>query len=227
MRKLALFASLMVMPLGAYANLITNGDFEAGNGSGFLSDYSYVANPTDPVNLTAAATYTITDDMPFLWHSAWRGGPGGNQADDIADFDLATHGNYMLINGATNDALKVWYADPALSLSPGQYRFEFDMITTYRFDSALAQIRIQLGDALSSVLVAPAGTDGWQHYSVLLNFNSGPETILFNLQEAAGGNDFGIDNLSLEAVPEPVTVSLGVLGIAAFLRRRLKSQKAA
>jgi hypothetical protein len=43
---------------------------------------------------------------------------------------------------------------------------------------------------------------------------------------AEQGNDFAIDNISLEPVPEPFTVGLGALGLAAFMRKRAKKAKA-
>ncbi len=69
---------------------------------------------------------------------------------------------------------------------------------------------------------APTGTQQWKNVALSFTYDSswGSISNILNIETAAAGNDFGIDNISLDPVPEPATMALGAMGIAAFLRRR-------
>ena len=63
---------LALTTTGLGANLIVNGDFEAGN-TGFTSDYTYVAPPlsnSGTNSLGAPAVYSVETD-PYKGHAGW------------------------------------------------------------------------------------------------------------------------------------------------------------
>lgn len=219
-------AALAGLPLAAHANLIFNGDFELGD-VGFSSDYTLVdPNSTDPfptppgspassggspVNMFDEGTYTVTDVQPGAWHIFWRN-----------DVDLTGHGQYMLFNGATTAGQAAWSQTIVPPLIVGQqYMLSFDVVTVYGADTAPASLKVSLGGDEVISVDAPLGTEQWKNVSATFTFTgSNSMASILNVETAATGNDFGIDNIVLEPVPEPATlVGIG-LGLMAFIRRR-------
>ena len=70
-------------------NLVSNGDFEAGN-TGFSSDYTYVAT-TGPTALQPPSVYAVGTN-PSLYHSSWS---------SFGDHTSGT-GKMMIVNGTTS-----------------------------------------------------------------------------------------------------------------------------
>src|ERR1700754_157039 len=89
MIKQLAFAAALLAPLPALAQeVVTNGDFEAGN-SGFTSEYTYVGAP-GPTALYSESTYTVGTNAAD-YHNLWASvlGHGGS-------------GNYLIANGVAN-----------------------------------------------------------------------------------------------------------------------------
>jgi hypothetical protein len=80
---------------------------------------------------------------------------------------------------------------------------------------------VTLGSTINLVPV-PAGTETWTLYSRSFVATTSSVTIDFvNLgSQSNAGNDFGIDNVSIEAVPEPATMT--ILGLIAAIAARKK-----
>lgn len=212
----------LVAPLAVQANLITNGDFSLGN-SGFTTSYTYVAGAGTPtfgaptgsgVDLWNEGRYTVTNTQPLAWHHLWRN-----------NIDLTGHGYYMLFNGSTSSAgSTAWSQVIAPQLVNGQtYRLSFDLVTVYGQDLNPANLNIKIGTASVGSVIAPTGAQQWKNVFLEFTYDSswGSSANILNIQTAASGNDFGIDNLSLTPVPEPFTMALGAMGVAAFLRKRI------
>ena len=231
-----LMATLAVLFLGvgtAFANLIPNGDFSAGN-TGFTSAYTYHALTSDdpdhaygsPLGLYEEKYYGVGIN-PLLYHVSW------------ASFgDHTGQGNMMIVNGATDVGSNVW-ASPAtpnsLAVTTGE---------TYYFAAWFASIYPQVGQ----VPIAPAklafsingvqvGADftlsaavgTWElFYQPWVATSDGYANIsLINRNSIASGNDFALDDISFGTstpVPEPISMllfSLGLLGLAG-VRRKLR-----
>lgn len=234
MKKFWLPLVLVGLPFAAQANLIVNGNFESGN-TGFTTSYTYVqgtgdalygAPPVSPANgpgqgMYDEGRYTITNAQPGAWHGSWRN-----------DIDLTGHGYYMLFNGSTAaGGSSVWSQTIAPPLVDGTtYKLSFDLVTVYGLDANPANINISIGTQLVGFVVAPSGTDGWSNVFLEFTYDQswGSVANILNIETAASGNDFGIDNIVLTAtnpVPEPFTMMLGAMGIGAYIRKR-RSAKA-
>lgn len=228
MKKIAVLAGLLTLPFAAQANMITNGNFEAGNTS-FTTSYGYIdydlSDPlfgTPPVSpatgsgdgLWGEGTYTITNVQPGAWHSLWRN-----------DVDLGDHGWYMLFNGSTTGTSNAWSQNIAGLVVGQQYQLSFDLFTAFALDTENANLNISVGGINVGSVLAPSGALQWQNLSLTFTYTGGTDLVsLLNIETAASGNDFGIDNITLNPVPEPFTMVLGALGIGAYIRKRRTSK---
>ncbi|MBX3485245.1 PEPxxWA-CTERM sorting domain-containing protein [Phenylobacterium sp.] len=206
---------------GAHAaNLITNGDFEAGN-TGFSSDYLFTSNGLP------AKTYTVTDD------------PNDFNANFIHAGDHTTGSGLMFVgNGGPNAGDIVWQSQAIAIDAMQDYFFEAFLMNVYASAPPILTFTVSLNGGAEIVLGAstvPAGTGVWTGLST--TFNSGAATTatlyLRNAQTEATGNDFALDDIYLGTtsivnpdpggVPEPASWALMILGFAAMgaqLRRR-------
>jgi hypothetical protein len=212
MRPLLALAAIAALSTSAFAqNLIVNGDFEAGN-TGFTSGYA-----NTPVNL-GAGEYSVRTDG-----STWNGA-----FTSFGDHTSGT-GNMMVVNGDDAIGTPVW-GQTSIAVTPNtDYYFSAWITSVFPSSPATLQFSIN-GSTLGSIIQATSGTPDWlQFYAT---WNSGSNTSIdlgiVNLNTAAGGNDFALDDLEfsttapVSAAPEPG--SLALLGLIApvvgFLRRR-------
>lgn len=233
MRKLVLAAVLVMAPLATEANLIYNGDFELGN-VGFTSDYMAIgfggggvygvppAIPASgygpPYTMYDEGTYTITNVQPGAWHALWR--TGGTA------LDLANHGYYLLSNGKTIGNNHIWHQDIAGLVAGQEYVFEFDVATVFWDDTSAAHLHVNLGGTQIADVTAPSGHDPWTHVqSTFVYSGSGNGGDILDLVTTAVGNDYAIDNIRLTPVPEPATIFIGSMAVAAYLKRRSRTQR--
>jgi len=215
----ALAAGLMLVgATSASANIVINGDFSLGN-VGFTSGYAFVPYGAD---MHPEGRYTVGPN-PFSVHDSWVSLNDGN--------------NRLIVNGATTAPLPfVWRED--LAVAAGTYAYSFDaanICCNQTYD----------GPNLASLLTFQFSSDGGATYTTLNSLLTTPPsdagvfttltgtfsiatagTLRLNIGSGtnfAGGNDFAIDNISVTAVPEPMTWTLmiGGFGLAgAVLRRR-------
>jgi hypothetical protein len=225
MKKLLTGAAVAAVLLSAGAasaatNLVVNGDFSAGN-TGFTSGYTFVPYPTD---MHPEGLYTVGSN-PFAVHSSW--------------IDLEDGNNRLIVNGATTAPLPfVWREDVAAAA--GTYDFSLDAAdiccnTSYSGPNLPSLLTFQYssdGGAtfsdLGVVLTTPPGDAGVFH-TISGSFVV-PTAGTLRLQigsgnDFAGGNDFAIDNIVVQAagVPEPASWALMITGFGlagATLRRR-------
>ena len=181
--------------------LVVNGDFEQGN-VGFTSDYHYVAdNPSSQTELQPEGYYSV-------------GTSGRNFHTNFWGYDHTTGtGNYMIING--KKGLTIW--EETINIQPDtRYYFSAWALSLNNIDAS-AKLRFEInGDQVGSTAELGAG----------VNSNSNPWTKRFwgewisdattttaivrivNIEDAAGGNDFGLDDISFGTLaPAPAEVA--------------------
>ena len=228
-RKVAGLAVISLLATTASAlpvNLVTNGDFEAGN-SGFTSGYSYSAsNNTE-------GQYTVASN-PYPWNGFF-----------ISSGDHTSgHGLMMVANGAPTAGQVVWSSNSIAVASGTNYFFEAfvnNVCCANPFPGNTASIlefslslnggaAISLGTKTTNLNLA--GT--WEGLSTNYFFSGGGSVVLslINQNTIAAGNDFAIDDVFFgtestvdptpRSVPEPMTLSLLALGLlgTGLLRRK-------
>ncbi len=217
----------------AAPNLITNGDFSAGN-TGFSSDYTF----GPPPSLMGEGVYTIGAD-PHDFHPFW--------------VDVAGSNPMLIFNGATTGDEVAWQEDNIATTVGGQYNFSasvMDICCNGTFDpntNAPSDLEFQVStdngmhwQTIVDYTTTPGGDtthpsgDEGILVTVTGNFDSAPgghfDIRAIDGDSAAGGNDFALDNISVTAAPEPATWGLMILGVGMVggaLRFSRKSQRPA
>lgn len=216
---------LMAGGTASAANLITNGDFSAGN-TGFTSGYTYVApdngNLGDKSGSVGEGKYTVASN-PILQNSYFVALNDGNQR--------------LIVNGATSGAPIVFNSTSLVSQT-GAYNFSADVIDICCNASHNGQtdapstitFQYALNGSATYTNLASFTTNGTPGATVSLtggfSANNGDTLMLriINGNNALSGNDFAIDNVSVTAAaPEPATWAFMFMGVGmagAALRRR-------
>ncbi|MGQ9487108.1 MAG: PEP-CTERM sorting domain-containing protein [Armatimonadota bacterium] len=187
-------------------NLIVNGDFEAGN-TGFTTDYTHDSTPP----MSGLGYYAIGTN-PKTWNNLWA---------SYGDHTSGS-GKMFIADGYTVGDKTVWQQTVTVA-SYTPYIFSYWAASSDGSNPATFRAFIngvQIGD-----LQLPEQTGLWKKFEAV--WNSGAATSatirLVDLVTAGIGNDFTLDDISLQAVPEPATIWLLTTGISAVaLRRRRK-----
>lgn len=222
----AALAALAGLAIGASAqaatvDLVTNGDFEAGN-TGFTTDLLYT--PAELVS-TAGAYAIDTDPQPL-----------NSFFTSFGDHTTGT-GNMMIVNGTTTNGTLAW--QQTVSVVAG---------TTYNFSIWLANAFNGGGTALDLVVdgssVATAGTTPgvsgeWNQFGGDWMASSTGTVALQIIENSTGfsGNDYALDDITFKTdngagggggggtpspVPLPASVWLLGLGVAGVFGMRRK-----
>ena len=157
---------------------VVNGDFEQGN-VGFTSAYQY------NTNLWGEGTYYVDSDAS-LHHESFSGhGHNG--------------GNFMIVNGATSPGTNVWTEQ--ISVVPNTYyafsTWACNVSVGDPNQVALLQFSIN-GTQIGDIFNAPNQLNVWmQFYELWYSGSATSATItILNQNTVAGGNDFGLDDIS-------------------------------
>jgi hypothetical protein len=191
--------------------LLTNGDFSAG-ATGFSSAYVYSPPDGSGMNLWPEGAYDVTTD-PHLDHPLFA---------SFGDHTTGS-GEMMVVNGASNANDIVWSEgtaqSPLIGAADTAYTFTFWVASVYPDSPADLQLWINgaaVNGASFQALGGQAGLGNWQEFSYTgTSPDSGLKSIaLSNLNTAASGNDFALDDMHLggTAVPEPASWALMILG---------------
>ena len=198
----------------ASADLITNGNFSAGN-TGFTSAYA----PVPPGDIYLPATYEIVSFntghsafTPFYDHTS------GNAS-----------GRYMAVNGTNTGLAPAWAQ--TVNLTAGNYNLSAWFASLVSQAPASLQFHIvpTVGSSMvSSTFFAPSTVANWAQSSFAFNIaTTGSYSIqIWDTNQAFSGNDYAIDDISLTAVvPLPPAAYAGLAslaGIGAFggIRRK-------
>ena len=218
--KLLLATALSAIALvssATAANLVVNGDFEAGY-TGFGSDYA-IHVPT--VN---QAEYSITTS-PSLVHP---------QFASFGDHTTGL-GNMMVVNGAPSTTARVWYEN-GIGVSQNTTYF-FSTWIRSAINTSPAQLNFSINmNGIGMTFTAGTVASGWQQFYTTWNSGSASAAniALVNQNTAFSGNDFALDDIVLDTiqpggtsvVPEPATWAMMIMGFGAAgaaLRRRARA----
>lgn len=173
--------------------LVQNGNFSSGN-TGFTTDLTLGTGFFCP--LCNEGTYGVGSNAWFF-HSDFTGNDHTNPPS----------GNFFIANGIGGAGFEVW-CQTVQVLPNTDYTFSFWArdVTDNPNPHPLAQLQPTFnGIAVGELLVAEGG---WQQGVV--NWNSGNDTsvniCLVNMETGTGGNDFGLDDISLVGC-HPVVLS--------------------
>jgi hypothetical protein len=202
------------------AELLTNGDFNAGN-TGFSSGYAYSPPDGTGMNLWPEGTYDVTTN-PNLDHPLFA---------SFGDHTTG-QGEMMVINGSGAPDTIIWSegtdAKPLLGAPNTAYDFSFWVASVYPLSPADLQLWVKGAKVDGVTFQAQGGEDHlgvWQEFSYAgVSGAGGLQSIaLSNLNLEPSGNDFALDDMHLggTAVPEPASWALMILGfggVGALLR---------
>lgn len=164
--------------LSSGTNLITNGNFSAGN-TGFTSQYIYAAN-----NTTEGEYFVGTN--PQAW----------NPLAPTCPDHTSGNGNMMLVNGSPIPNAEVWKT--SVTVTPNtNYTFSTWICPVSNPNPAQLAFSIN-GNSIGSLITAALPTCNWiQFYTT---WNSGSATTatisIINKNIIAFGNDFALDDIS-------------------------------
>lgn len=167
-------------------DLVTNGNFELGN-TGFTSAYGYVS---PAANVAAGGKGLYPEGRYAVDVSA------GAYHNNFTGFGNGGSGKFMIINGAVTAGQAVW--KQTILVQPN---------TTYNFSTYIssvneanpANLRFQInGVVLGPNIVASTTRGRWDKFTATWNSgsNTAAEIAIINDNTVAGGNDFGLDDIS-------------------------------
>ena len=220
-------AAFALMAGTSFAVTVTNGDFEAGN-TGFTSAYTYHAydpltdpdgNYGPPPGLYDEGYYTV-GTTPGLYHPSW------------ANFGAHSGTQMMIVNGNTVANTQVWAAPVAPVTFGEQYIFSAWLASVYpgvgENPISPANLAFSInGQQINGTFTLSSTVGTWQQFSTLWTADANFANIsIINGNTNYDGNDFAIDDITLNPVPEPGTVLLlgiGMIGVVLGKRRMSKA----
>jgi len=223
-----LLASLTVSTSASAAvELIDNGNFNAGF-SGFTSEYTPVTYGV-PNSLYNEGTYTVGSN-PNASHQSFVNLPEGNPM-------LLANGAEAPAPGSEKALLLYNGSAPAT----GQYAFSAQVMNiccNFTYDGAASTIEFQISQnggllftTIASYTTNPPGDAGFVNNVFNPSFSLAAGDFIFRIIDKIGepsGNDFAVDNLSLQAaaVPGPIVgagfpgLLMALGGLVVLARRR-------
>ena len=183
--------------------LVVNGDFSAGN-IGFTTSYTYTADVTGNSELVTEGLYSVGTNANN-YHSLFFG----------KDHTTGT-GNFMIVNGSTSATpVTVWQEN--ITVIPNTIYYFSAYARSVNNVGPFAQLKFAMdGVVIGTTAVLPAGVNTtagpftWTRFYAYWNSGSSTSATVSieDLQTAAGGNDFALDDIScstLSTVPLTVT----------------------
>lgn len=167
-------------------DIVSNGAFSQGN-TGFSTDLNVGTGFFCP--LCPEGTYAV-GSFAFFYHSDFTG----------QDHTNPPNGQFMIVNGTAQEGIHVWCQ--TVEVQPNtEYTFRYWArdISTNNDPHPLGVLQASFDGVLTGNTIIAEG--GWQENVV--TWTSGDQTsaevCIQNFQSNSGGNDFGIDDISMTA----------------------------
>ncbi len=177
-------------------NLVVNPDFSAGNAS-FTSQYNFCSVAGCLGFPGAEGSYTV-DANPTLYNGSFVG----------IDHTTGT-GDFLIVNGSPNTNTAVWCQ--SVTFEPNSYYIiSFWVSSLVTQNPASIQLYIN-GFPYFVPITAPPNTGTWLQYSQTWQsgLNTTVDVCLYDMHTDIGGNDFGIDDISIKKCQCNLGVSAG------------------
>ena len=179
---------LLVGLANVEANLVVNGDFESGN-TGFTSSYDYNSAGSPP---NTYGKYFVGDDS-----KAWN----GNFSTTVNDHTSGS-GLMLMADGSTSGAI-VWQQDVDV-VAGVEYDFNAWAASLYYSSLPVLEFKVD-GQVVGTTTTANVT---WKEFSGSWTA-ANSDTVTLSIRDTNTGmigNDFALDDLSFEAIPEPASV---------------------
>jgi hypothetical protein len=227
MRKLFLITGVAALACGAFANDLLNGGFENGDVA-----FGIASTPWATQYNYASSNNNDSNDTTSIWHGgdlrvmslANNGATGHAFWDSVGP----SSGDYFLaVNGATeNDPLPFVLTQDFANAGAGtEMSVSFDSVNLYSPGgiTGITSFEVFL-DGISLGTTSTQADNTWRTvtFSGFTGNGATSQFMLVSNTLQSTGNDFGIDNISASAVPEPATLAVVGVGIVGVLRRRRK-----
>ncbi len=184
---------------------VVNGDFQTGALGPSTTTYSLDGTMFPPATWNIVSYNTI--------HPSWVDFYDHTYGDD--------RGYYMIVNGTDQGIGPAWAQTVSVAANTN-YSLSGWFASLFPDAPASLEFRVN-GLLVGAGFSAPLPVGNWEQRSVV--FNSGANTSLsieiWDVNQAFTGNDYAIDDISLERVPAPGAVALGgIAGVLTGRRRR-------
>ncbi|MBX2909719.1 MAG: T9SS type A sorting domain-containing protein [Chitinophagales bacterium] len=167
-------------------DLVTNGNFDLGN-TGFTSAYGFISPSANAATggkgLQPEGRFAV-DTSAASYHNNFTG------------LDNSGSGKFMIINGATIAGQAVW--KQTILVQPNT-AYNFSTFISSVNEANPANLRFQINGVVLGPNITASTTRGrWAKFTAAWNSgaNTSAEIAILNDNTIAGGNDFGLDDIS-------------------------------
>jgi hypothetical protein len=210
-RVLVLGSAVLCMAMTSFANLITNGSFESGN---------FVPDANDTMSLPLGAT-DMTGWTVIAADLAWIGpsNPFSLSASDGS--------NFLDLSGYHDNAPYAGVEQTIPTVIGGQYEISLDLGLSTLYDTMPVGAVVNAGsDSTTFTSGTPSSINEWQTFTYDFTATSANTTIQIIGQVADDQSQkyIGLDNVSVQLIPEPGTLALfagsGLIALVGWRRSR-------
>ncbi len=192
---IGIMLTCLLAEYGSAQNLVTNGNFSAGNTS-FNTGYILDCTIGGAIGEARYCVGTNPNSVHFAWSAC-------------GDHTTGT-GNMMILNGTSTPNVIVWQQS-SITVSPNTC-YQFCVWATSVYPDNPAKIKLNVNGATQASTLLSSTTCAWQQICGTWFSGSATNATLTILDEDLnpGGNDLAIDDVSFIAIPTPCVTTLPV-----------------